>query len=141
MADKLILQIHVSIRGEDKTEFFGPTGGVIFIPFSGTAEGEIFHGAVRPGAVDCQRVNAAGVKHMCAKYVLEGKDKAGKPCCIFIENNGWYAGEVPDGFATVPTLFTDSEVLAPYLHRAAFRGKGERCPGGVTISIYEIEGA
>lgn len=139
MADKCILRIHVSIDEGEKTEFTGPAGSVIFIPFTGTVEGEIFQGVVRPGGVDCQRINLAGVKHMSARYVLEGTDRAGQKCHIFVENNGWFTGDISGGFDTVPTFLTDSAELAPYLHRNAFRGRGERCEGGVTISMFEVE--
>ena len=140
MADRLGMTIHVSIKEEDRTEFSGPAGAVIFIPFTGTVEGELFEGLVRPGGVDCQRVNQAGVKHMCARYVLEGTDQTGEHCYIFVENNGWFTSGTSNGFDTVPTFLTDSKALAPYLHRMAFRGHGEPCPGGVTIRMYEIEG-
>lgn len=138
MADKCIMQIHVSIDERDITAFSGPAGSITFIPFGGTVDGEIFSGVVRPGGVDCQRVNQAGVRHMCARYVLEGTDYAGEACRIFVENNGWFTGEISGGFDTVPTFLTDSKALAPYLHRAAFRGRGEPCAEGVTISMYEI---
>ena len=138
MAEKLIMQIHVSLDPSDRTELNGPGGGVLFLPFTGTVDGELFQGVVRPGAVDCQTVNLAGVRHMCARYMLEGTDRAGKPCRILVENNGWFNGDTPDGFPTVPTFLTDSEELAPILHRNVFRGKGTRQPGGVLIQMFQV---
>lgn len=141
MADKLIFQVHVALDPADRTEFSGPAGSVIFIPFTGTVDGALFHGVVRPGGVDCQRVNLAGVRHMSARYVLEGEDFTGTHCHIFVENNGWFTTPGGAGFDTVPTFLTDSAALAPILHRNAFRGRGEPCDGGVTIRMYELEGA
>ena len=138
MADKLVMTIHVSIKEEDRTEFSGPAGAVIFIPFTGTVEGELFEGVVRPGGVDCQRVNQAGVKHMCARYVLEGTDQTGEHCHIFVENNGWFTSGTSNGFDTVPTFLTDSPALAPYLHRNQFEGEVHSLEDGLHIYFYEI---
>ena len=138
MADKLILQIHVTMDMKDCSFLKGPVGEVVMIPFGGTAEGEIFNGVVRPGGVDCQRVNLAGVRHMCARYMLEGTDSAGEKCHIFVDNNGYFTGmQMP--FHTVPTFMTDSKTLAPYLHRNKFRAEGHPREGGVTIKFFEVD--
>ena len=140
MADKLILQIHVRMDMKDCSFLKGPAGEVVMIPFSGTAEGEIFNGVVRPGGVDCQRVNLVGVRHMSARYLLEGEDSAGEKCHIFIENNGWFETQSTP-FKTVPTFITDSKTLAPYLHTNKFRGEGHGEPGGILIKFFEVENA
>ena len=118
----------------------GPAGEVVMIPFTGTAEGEIFNGVVRPGGVDCQRVNLVGVRHMSARYLLEGEDSAGEKCHIFIENNGWFETQSTP-FKTVPTFITDSKTLAPYLHTNKFRGEGHGEQGGIVIKFFEVENA
>ena len=140
MADKLILQIHVTMDMKDCSFLKGPAGEVVMIPFGGTAEGEIFNGVVRPGGVDCQRVNLAGVRHMSARYLLEGEDSAGEKCHIFIENNGWFETQSMP-FKTVPTFITDSKTLAPYLHTNKFRGEGHGEQGGILIKFFEVENA
>ena len=140
MADKLILQIHVRMDMKDCSFLKGPAGEVVMIPFSGTAEGEIFNGVVRPGGVDCQRVNLVGVRHMSARYLLEGEDSAGEKCHIFIENNGWFETQSTP-FKTVPTFITDSKTLAPYLHTNKFRGEGHGEQGGILIKFFEVENA
>ena len=138
MADKLIMEVLVSIEGKDVSFLKGPGGEVVMIPFGGTVQGEIFNGVVCPGGVDCQRVNLTGVRHMCARYMLEGTDSAGEKCHIFVENNGWFTG-MQSPFQTVPTFITDSKVLAPYLHQNKFRGEGHPREGGVTIKFFEVE--
>ena len=140
MADKLILQIHVRMDMKDCSFLKGPAGEVVMIPFSGTAEGEIFNGVVRPGGVDCQRVNLVGVRHMSARYLLEGEDSAGEKCHIFSENNGWFETQSTP-FKTVPTFITDSKTLAPYLHTNKFRGEGHGEQGGIVIKFFEVENA
>ena len=140
MADKLIMEVLVSIEGKDVSFLKGPAGEVVMIPFGGTVQGEIFNGVVCPGGVDCQRVNLTGVRHMCARYMLEGTDSAGEKCHIFVDNNGWFTG-MQSPFQTVPTFMTDSKTLAPYLHQNKFRGEGHPREGGVTIKFLEVENA
>lgn len=138
MADKLIMEVLVSIEGKDVSFLKGPAGEVVMIPFGGTVQGEIFNGVVCPGGVDCQRVNLTGVRHMCARYMLEGTDSAGEKCHIFVDNNGWFNG-MQSPFQTVPTFMTDSKTLAPYLHQNKFRGEGHPREGGITIKFFEVD--
>lgn len=137
MADKWIMDVHVEIAGDQVSMLKGPAGEVVFIPFGGTVDGPLFKGVVRPGGVDTQRVNLSGVRHMSARYFLDGEDHTGAKCHIFIENNGWFEGmSMP--FKTVPTFLTDSVALAPYLHTNKFRGEGHGGPGGLTIKYFEV---
>ncbi len=138
MADKLILQINVAINGEEVSALKSGNLEVVMIPFSGTAEGEIFNGVVCKGGVDTQRVNLSGVRHMSARYMLDGVDNAGNKCKIFIENNGWF-DSMSMPFKTVPTFITDSPALAAYLHRNKFRGEGHPAPNGVCIKLFEVD--
>jgi len=141
MEKKLIMEVHVTIDNADVSFLEGPGGGVVMIPFGGTVSGEIFSGKVCPGGVDVQRTNLSKVRHMCARYMLEGTDNTGAPCKIFVDNNGWFDDEIPpskEGFKTVPTFLTDSKALAPYLHQNKFVGIGTPAECGVLISIYEV---
>ena len=140
MAHKMIMQFDITIDDADITEMTGPNGAVLFIPFTGSVESELFRGTIRPGAADIQVVNPAGVRHMCAKYIFEGTDRAGAPCHLYVENNGYFAdGEVQMPFDAVPTFMTDSAELAGYLHGAHFRAEGHPAPNGVTIKIFDID--
>ncbi len=141
MEKKLVMEVHVTIDPADISVLNGPAGGVVMIPFGGTVTGEIFSGKVCPGGVDVQRTNLSKIRHMCARYMLEGTDNTGEPCKIFVDNNGWFDDEIPpvgEGFKTVPTFLTDSKALAPYLHQNKFVGIGTPSEGGVLISIYEV---
>ena len=138
MTDKMIMEVLVDIQGDKVSALRGSAGEVVMIPFGGTVQGELFKGVVCPGGVDCQRVNLAGVRHMSARYMLEGEDHTGASCHIFVENNGWFDGmQMP--FKTVPTFHTDSAALAPYLHRNKFRGEGHPREGGVSIRFFEVD--
>lgn len=139
MEKKLILEIRVTIDRNEISRLTGPGGSVVLIPFGGTVTGEIFQGRVCPGGVDVQRVNLSGVRHMFARYMLEGSDYTGAACHIYIENNGWFDnGNVPATFRTVPAFVTDSAALAPYLHRNCFVGEGTPDEQGVMIRLYEV---
>lgn len=138
MADKLILEIAVTIDEAEISRFDGPAGGVVMIPFDGTATGEMFNGRVLPGGVDTQRIDVNGILHMSARYMLEGTDRAGAPCKIFVENSAAFPKDAPMPFYTVPVFTTDSPSLAPYLHRQAFRGEGHPRDNGVVIKLFEV---
>jgi hypothetical protein len=138
VSDKLIFEVLVDIDPKQVSQLKGPAGEVVMIPFSGAVKGEIFNGKVLPGGVDTQTVDQNGVRHMSARYMLEGVDKAGEKCRIYIDNNGWFTGEMAMPFKTIPTLLTDSKTLAPYLHCNKFRTEGHPRQGGVTIKVFEI---
>ncbi len=139
MADKMIMEFNISINKEDRTEMITKNGKVLVIPFSGEVKSDLFCGKVRPGAADIQVTNPAGARHMCAKYIFEGTDKDGKPCHLFVENNGWFErNSMPRPFEATPTFMTDSEALADYLHGAHFRAEGWGRPDGVDIRIFDI---
>lgn len=140
MAHKMIMQFDIAIDEADITQMTTKNGEVVYIPFTGSVESELFCGTIRPGAADIQVVNPAGVRHMCAKYIFEGKDRAGADCHLYVENNGYFSGgEVKMPFDAVPTFRTDSAELADYLHGAHFRAEGHLSPEGVTIKIFDID--
>lgn len=117
-----------------------PDGKVKIIPFTGTVEGELFQGVIMPGAADVQVTNPAGVRHMCAQYMLEGKDYTGAACHIFVENHGYFEREHrPKPFEAWPTFRTDSPVLRPYLQGMHFRAEGYSNESGVDIKIFDTE--
>lgn len=134
-----VLKIKIEANGQSVT-MHGENAQVLMIPFKGKVEGKLFNGVVEPCGVDTQIVNAAGVRHMSARYMLTGNDCEGKPAHIYIENNGWFDDEhkaMP--FHTVPTIYTDSPTLAPYFHRNQFIGVGIDRDDGLWIEFYEID--
>lgn len=135
-----ILEILVETDPSGSVELEGEIGRIKMIPFKGSVTGPIFTGVVEPCGVDTQITNQNEVRHMSARYMLTGKDKAGEDCHIYIENNGWFTdGARPKPFKTVPTFITDSKVLAPFLHRNQFIGEGMRDESGLWIRFYELE--
>lgn len=135
---KLVFDIRIEFNGEILS-MKGKNSEVVMIPFKGQVKGELFNGIVEPCGVDTQIVNAANVRHMSARYMLTGIDSAGNKAHIYVENNGWYPdGQVPAPFQTVPTFYTDSPVLADYLHTNHFIGEGVGEEDGLHIYFYEV---
>lgn len=113
-------------------------GYVTMIPFGGTVESELFTGTVLPGAVDVQVTNAAGARHMCAKYMFAGKDAKGNDCHLYVENNGYFEkGSDPNPFHATPTFKTDSKELEKYLMGEHFRSEGHLTSVGPDIHIID----
>ena len=62
--------------------------------------------------------------------MLEGTDGEGRPCRIFIENEGsWQSG-------FRPRIVTDSPLLRAWEDQA-LTATVESAPGGVTVKIYQ----
>ena len=141
MARKQILDLHIEANGP-AVHMQGENTEVLMVPFKGSVQSEIFNGIVEPCGVDTQIVNAAFVRHMSARYMLTGKDSTGQDAHIYVENNGWFDDRTKTmPFHTVPTFYTDSAALAPYLHRNQFVGEGVDEPDGLHIYFYEIGGS
>jgi hypothetical protein len=140
MERKLIFDIKIDMMG-NPVQLSGKRGEVVMIPFKGSVKSDIFEGIVEPCGVDTQTVNLSKIRHMSARYMLTGKDNSGKPAKIYVENNGWFdenEGHMTMPFHTVPTFYTDSELLAPYLHTAQFVGEGHAEEDGLHIYFYEL---
>lgn len=140
MEKKPIMDLKIDFNGP-VLNLKGEVAEVVMIPFKGTVMGDIFSGIIEPCGVDTQVVNSAQVRHMSARYMLTGKDRTGADAHIYVENNGWFDDSVPSSggsFRTVPTFYTDSTELAPYLHAARFTGEGSIEPDGLHIRFYEV---
>lgn len=130
---KEVLTIDVEITGASEVK--GKTGEAVMIHFSGSADCELFKGRILPGGVDTQKEWYGNPRSLSARYMLEGTDKAGNPCHIFVENNGMT--EVEKGImGTIPKILTDSEELA-FLETANLIGTITPASNGVTIHIFQ----
>ena len=115
---KEVLIFNIEITGSEKVS--GRTGEGEMICFTGDADCPEFKGKVLPGGVDTQKEQKGGRRTLSARYILEGTDREGKPCRIFVENNG-ILDENRQLEYTVPLIYTDSEALS-YLETAKLRG-------------------
>ena len=140
MEKKPIMDLKIDFNGP-VLKMQGEVAEVVMIPFKGSVKSDIFNGIIEPCGVDTQVVNAAHVRHMSARYMLTGKDNTGADCHIFVENNGWFddtAAPAGTSFRTVPTFYTDSAALTPYLHSTRFTGEGSMGEDGLHIRFYEV---
>ncbi len=140
MEKKPVMDLKIEFNGS-VLNLKGEVAEVVMIPLKGRVKSDIFNGIIEPCGVDTQVVNAARVRHMSARYMLTGKDSAGADAHIYVENNGWFDDSVPSAggsFRTVPTFYTDSPALAPYLHTTRFTGEGSMEPDGLHIRFYEV---
>ena len=101
---------------------------VVMIPFSGEATGKYFNGKTVADGVDTQ-ITTADSFSLSARYMLEGIDRTGKKCRMFIENNGTSLDNC------VPKIHTDSEELA-FLENSVLTAKVECVENGVIVKIY-----
>ena len=134
---KPVFDIKIESNGPS-LEMKAENGEVVMIPFRGSVNSDLFQGIVEPCGVDTQIVNAAGVRHMSARYMLTGRDPEGKEAHIYIENNGWFDDahrSMP--FRTVPTFLTDSAALALLLYGSQFYGEGHMLEDGLHILFFK----
>lgn len=127
MHEELILTIKVACDPALSVE--GHTRNIVMIPFGGEASGPYFTGKIIGPGVDTQKIPKGGVPALSARYMLEGTDKGGNPCRIFIENEGNWGGEFH------PLIVTDSPLLKDW-ETARLRDTVEGIPGGVLVSVY-----
>ena len=128
--EETLLEIRVvcgaplSVRGAERE--------IVMIPFTGTAAGPLFTGAVTGPAADTQTIGPGGRFRLSARYLLEGRDAEGRACRVFIENEGSWE----EGFR--PRIVTDSPLLRDW-ETGSCAASVEAAPGGVTVRIFRRE--
>ena len=129
--EKEILRIKIDVTGYYEVRGF--TGTARMILFCGEAESDYFTGKVLPGGVDTQKEVVTG-SGLSARYMLEGMDHLGKPCHLFVENNGAFP---EDGgmIQTTPMILTDSSNLK-FLEETTLRGVVDNEDGNLLIRIF-----
>lgn len=123
---ELIVTINVTTYDSQMLE--GRNSRVVMIPFSCEAEGNYFNGKSVADGVDTQITSADGFS-LSARYMLEGTDRSGKQCRLFIENNGTSLDNC------IPKIYTDSDELA-FLEKARLTADVECVKNGVVVRIY-----
>ena len=123
--NRLAFEVFVEIDPGQVTGVSGEAESVCVIPFTGTVKGALFNGTVAPGGADVQTRDARGALHVSARYALTGTDHTGRPCRIYIHNEGRFEdGKLPSPFHTTPSFVTDSPALAERFRRFRYRGEG-----------------
>ena len=131
MNGDLLLEIQVKTLPSLRVN--GSTRDILMIPFTGTAGGPWFTGRVVGQGVDTQNIQKDGKAVLSARYMLEGTDKSGQSCRIFIDNQGSF----DTGFT--PTVVTDSALLSDW-ETAALRATVDVVPGGVAVRVFREGG-
>lgn len=135
---KEVLTIYVKVT--EALEVKGKIGEAAMLFFGGTVDCDNFKGIILPGGIDTQKEFYGGNRVLSARYILEGEDKAGKKCKIFIENIGTAddSGRVE---TTTPRIITDSEYLS-FLETSKLEGTIELenpVDRGIIIHIYTCD--
>lgn len=123
---ELIMTITVTTHEAQTLE--GQRSRVVMIPFSAEATGKYFNGKTVADGVDTQVSTIDGFT-LSARYMLEGTDRSGNKCKLFIENNGTSLENCK------PKIYTDSEELA-FLETAELMAKVECVENSVVVSIF-----
>ena len=124
--------LEISVICRDPIRVTGGSAEKVMIPFEGTAEGKLFSGKIIGPGVDTQNISKDGKAVLSARYMLEGTDKSGQACRIFIENQGSF----DTGFQ--PMIVTDSALLAPW-ETMPLSATVESAPGGVLVRVFREE--
>ncbi len=121
----------VNVKTEASAGVNSSAGGINMIPFTGSADSYYFKGEMPIKGCDTQKYAPDGSVMFSARYILKGTDCDGKPCSIFIENNG------PALDLCTPTVITDSAALADW-QTASLRAIVVPVSGGVDVNVYKI---
>ena len=125
---ELIITINVTTYEAHSLE--GENSRVVMIPFSCEATGKYFNGKTVSDGVDTQITTVEGFS-LSARYMLEGTDRKGERCRLFIENNGTSLDNC------VPKIYTDSKELA-FLENVKLAASVECVENGVVVKIYLV---
>ena len=99
--DTELFRFFIDIGGSDAVESVDRSMSMIH--FGASGEFENFNGKTVRDSVDTRLNFPDQVQSLSARYILEGTDKNGNPCRIYVENNG-----IDDnGMVTEPTIITD----------------------------------
>lgn len=123
---ELIMTISVRIYEAQALE--GKNSRVVMIPFSAEATGEYFKGKTVADGVDTQ-IATKECFSLSARYMLEGVDRSGRKCRLFIENNGTGLEDCR------PKVYTDCEELS-FLENTELKATVECVENGVVVSIF-----
>lgn len=124
------LMLSIDIQCHESIGVKGQDTEIVMIPFSGRAFGEYFNGEIIGTGVDTQKFDIeSGEGILSARYMLQGTDKDGNACRIFIENSqhdeqGWH-----------PMIVTDSKCLSEWEH-LQMTATVDSTESGVLVQIY-----
>lgn len=126
---KLLLTIDVTCTGCESVR--GSNADINMVPFTAEAHGEDFTGSTVGCGVDTQRFDkTSGIFTLSARYMLEGTDREGNKCRLFIDNSNRGDGGLH------PIVVTDSPALADWQDAPLTAEVIPAEDGKVTVKIY-----
>lgn len=132
---KEIFTFSIDIGATDEVN--GTAGNSSMIHFGGKGESELFKGTMVGGMKNADtRLQYKGqIQTLSARYILNGTDKNGNACRVYVENNGIDN----NGMVTEPTIITDCPDYA-WIETAPLHGTVGWEPG-LTIHMWTTEDA
>lgn len=124
------LLLSIDVHCHESIAVKGKETEVVMIPFTGKAYGDYFNGEIIGNGVDTQKIDIkSGECRLSARYMLQGTDKDGESCRIFIENSlhdekGWH-----------PMIVTDSKCLSEW-EQMPLIATVDGTDRGVLVQIY-----
>lgn len=131
--EAVILEFMMSVEVHTQQAYGVSSGAgtINMIPFTGSSDGYYFKGEIVGTGCDTQKFGVEGCPAFSARYLLKGTDYKGKPCSIFIENNGDSLDKC------TPTIITDSLALSDW-QTADLRAIVTPVGFGVIVDCYKI---
>lgn len=129
------LLLSIDVQCLESVGVKGKHTGILMIPFTGRAYGEYFNGEIIGTGTDTQKYDVkSGECRLSARYMLQGIDKEGNACRIFIENSlqdeeGWH-----------PMVVTDSTCLCQW-EQIPLIATVNGTQNGVLVQIYCEKGS
>jgi len=131
--DKELFRFFIGIGASDEVKSLDRS--TTLIHFNATGDFDNFVGETVRGSVDTRLRFPGQVEALSARYILEGTDKDGNPCRIYVENNG-----IDDnGMVTEPTIITDCPDYA-WIETAPLHGTVSWVPQ-LTIHVWTTSDA
>ena len=118
----------IDVGGSDSVNGHG--GSTTMIHFGGRGKCDNFNGEVVYDSVDTRLRFPGQVETLSARYILSGTDAKGRPCRIYVENNGIDN----NGMVTEPIIITDCPDYA-WIETAPLHGTVSWTPQ-LTIHIW-----
>lgn len=118
----------IDVGGSDSVNGHG--GSATMIHFGGRGKCDNFNGEVVYDSVDTRLKFSEQVETLSARYILSGTDAKGRPCRIYVENNGIDN----NGMVTEPVIITDCPDYA-WIETAPLHGTVSWTPQ-LTIHIW-----
>ena len=123
----------IRIDFENYSEMKNSEQIVKIISFGGICDSKYFQGKVMSGGTDVQILKKDGTGTVSARYILEGTDRSGARCKVYVANEGII--DIAGQMQTNPKILTDSRELS-WLHTEKMQCRFETREEEFHVIIY-----